>query len=51
MVRMARAVAPGAPRHVTRRGSRRQPTFLADGGCGVRLGLLAAQCGRFGPGV
>jgi putative transposase len=31
MARLARAVAPGVPHHVTQRGNRRQPVFFDDG--------------------
>ena len=30
MARLARAVAAGAPHHVTQRGNRRQQTFFCD---------------------
>jgi REP element-mobilizing transposase RayT len=30
MARIARAVAPGIPHHVTQRGNRRQQTFFND---------------------
>ncbi len=40
MARMARLVARGIPRHVTRRGARRREDFLVPGaaGLGVEMG-------------
>lgn len=48
MARMARAVAPGLPHHVTQRGNRRQETFFEDGDYLEYMGLMAEWCGRHG---
>jgi putative transposase len=48
MARLARAVAPGVPHHVTQRGNRRQPTFFGDDDYRTYRDLLAAWCGRHG---
>jgi putative transposase len=44
MARMARAVAPGVPHHVTQRGNRRQKVFFADGDYAAYKELLAEGC-------
>lgn len=44
MARLARAVAPGLPHHVTRRGNRRQRTFLHPDDHGLYKALLAEHC-------
>lgn len=44
MARLARAVAPGIPHHVTQRGNRRQKTFFEDGDYAAYKDLLAEGC-------
>ncbi|MEQ1863416.1 MAG: transposase [Micropepsaceae bacterium] len=44
MARMARAVAPGVPHHVTQRGNRRQKVFFEDADYTVYKELLAEGC-------
>ncbi|HAJ46681.1 MAG TPA: transposase [Alphaproteobacteria bacterium] len=44
MARLARAVAPGMPHHVTQRGNRRQKTFFDDGDYAAYKALLAEGC-------
>ena len=44
MARLARAVAPGLPHHVTQRGNRRQRTFLHPDDHGLYKALLAEHC-------
>ena len=46
MARMARAVAPGIPHHVTQRGNRRQRTFFSGEDCQACLELMAEWCGK-----
>ena len=46
MARLARAVAPGWPHHVTQRGSRRQRTFFAQSDYAAYLSLMGEWCGR-----
>ncbi len=41
MARMARAVAPGFPNHITQRGNRRQQTFFSDQDYKSYLALIA----------
>jgi putative transposase len=41
MARIARAVAPGIPHHVTQRGNRRQQTFFTDEDYQVYLELMS----------
>jgi hypothetical protein len=41
MARLARAVFPGLPHHVTQRGNGRQQTFFGDGDCALYRDLLA----------
>ena len=48
MPRMARAVAPAVPHHLTQRGNRRQPTFFLDSDYERYLSLLAEWCGKRG---
>lgn len=48
MARMARAVAPGLPHHVTQRGNRRQQTFFDDGDYRAYIGFAREECRRFG---
>ncbi len=51
MARLARAVAAGAPHHVTQRGNRRQPVFFGDADYAAYRELLAAACRRHGVAV
>jgi REP element-mobilizing transposase RayT len=44
MARMARAVAPGFPHHITQRGNRRQQTFFSDQDYQSYLALMAEWC-------
>ena len=44
MARIARAVAPGIPHHVTQRGNRRQQTFFGDEDYQAYLELMAEWC-------
>jgi len=44
MARLARAVAPGIPHHVTQRGNRRQPTFLCEEDDQRYVELMAQFC-------
>jgi putative transposase len=46
MPRLARAVAPGHPHHVTQRGNRRQRTFFSDDDYRLYLHHLAEQTAR-----
>ena len=48
MARMARAVAPGYPHHVTQRGNRRQQTFFNDEDYQAYLELMSHWCDRYG---
>ena len=48
MARMARAVAPGVPHHVTQRGNRRQQVFFYDGDYESYLGLMSESCQKHG---
>jgi len=47
MARMARAVAPGIPHHVTQRGNRRQQTFFNDDDYLTYLALMSEWCGKY----
>ena len=44
MARIARAVAPGIPHHVTQRGNRRQQTFFCDEDYQSYLELMSEWC-------
>jgi putative transposase len=44
MARMARAIAPGLPHHVTQRGNRRQPTFFNEEDYQAYLELMSEWC-------
>ena len=44
MARMARAVAPGVPHHVTQRGNRRQKVFFDENDYALYKALLAEGC-------
>lgn len=46
MARIARAVVPGVPHHVTQRGNRRQDVFLRAGDEALYLDLMAAHCAK-----
>jgi putative transposase len=48
MPRIARAVIPGCPHHVTQRGNNRQDVFFVDDDRRAYLELLGRQAGRFG---
>jgi putative transposase len=48
MARIARAVVPGVPHHVTQRGNRRQPVFFRESDYRTYLRLLAAWCSKCG---
>ena len=47
MARMARAVAPGIPHHVTQRGNRRQQTFFMDDDYRAYQDLMSTWCGKY----
>jgi REP-associated tyrosine transposase len=47
MARMARAVAPGIPHHVTQRGNRRQQTFFNNEDYQAYLELMSEWCTKF----
>ncbi len=47
MARIARAVAPGIPHHVTQRGNRRQQTFFNDQDYQSYLELMSEWCIKF----
>lgn len=51
MARIARAVAPGVPHHVTQRGNRRQTTFFREQDYADYLALLRAHCAGAGVAV
>ena len=44
MARIARAVAPGIPHHITQRGNRRQQTFFSDEDYQSYLELMSEWC-------
>src|SRR5437660_1522666 len=46
MARLARAVIPGLPHHITQRGNRRQSTFFCDGDFAFYLAVVAEECAR-----
>ena len=48
MSRIARAVIPGIPHHVTQRGNRRLETFFSDDDYRLYIDLLAESCQRSG---
>jgi putative transposase len=48
MARLARAVVPGLPHHVTQRGNRRQRTFFREGDYALYRSLMMEWCGRCG---
>ena len=45
--RIARAVAPGLPHHITQRGNRRQQTFFSDGDYEAYLNLITEWCSAY----
>jgi len=47
MARIARAVAPGNPHHITQRGNRRQRTFFNDEDYQFYLELMSEWCKKF----
>jgi putative transposase len=47
MARLARAVIPGIPHHITQRGNRRQETFFSEEDYRSYLELMAEWCRRF----
>jgi len=51
MARIARAVFPGLPHHVTQRGNGRQQTFFRDADYALYLGLLRDHCRAAGVAV
>ena len=51
MARLARAVAPGLPHHVTQRGNRRQTVFFSDADYQAYRGLVAEHCAAAGVAV
>jgi len=48
MARLARAVVPGVPHHVTQRGNRRQRTFFKDDDYRAYLELMTEYCAKCG---
>ncbi len=48
MTRIARAVVPGLPHHVTQRGNRRERVFFEDGDYALYRDWLGESCRRFG---
>jgi putative transposase len=48
MARIARAVAPGLPHHITQRGNRRQQTFFSDDDYNAYIDLMAQWCAKHG---
>jgi len=48
MARIARAVAPQRPHHITQRGNRRMPVFFSDEDYELYLELMSASCRRLG---
>lgn len=48
MARLARAVAPGIPHHITQRGNRRQTVFFTDEDYALYRALLSEQCRTLG---
>ena len=51
MARLARAVVPGLPHHVTQRGNRRQTVFFSDDDYAAYRGLVAEHCAAAGVAV
>lgn len=48
MARIARAVVPNLPHHVTQRGNRRQPTFFCDDDYRLYLDVMSESCRKSG---
>jgi len=48
MARIARAIAPGFPHHMTQRGNRRQQTFFSDADYDAYIDLMAKWCDHYG---
>ena len=48
MTRVARAVVPGLPHHVTQRGNRRERVFLEEGDYALYRDWLRKSCRCFG---
>ena len=48
MARLARAVFPGIPHHVTQRGNGRAQTFFCDADYALYRDLLAEHCAAAG---
>ena len=48
MTRIARAVVPGLPHHVTQRGNRRERVFFEEGDYALYRDWLGESCRRFG---
>src|SRR3989304_6489840 len=46
MARIARAVGPGLPHHVTQRGNRRQETFFSDDDYRAYIEIMGESCAR-----
>jgi REP-associated tyrosine transposase len=47
MTRLARAIVPGLPHHVTQRGNRRQPTFFSSEDYLLYMALMGESCRRY----
>ena len=47
MIRIARAVVPGLPHHVTQRGNRRERVFFEEGDYAFYRDWLAESCPSF----
>ena len=47
MARIARAVAPGYPHHITQRGNRRQQTFFCEDDYLAYIELMAEWCRKY----
>ena len=47
MARIARAVAPGIPHHITQRGNRRQPVFFKDEDYQAYIELMSEWCLKY----
>jgi hypothetical protein len=51
MARLARAVIPDLPHHITQRGNRREPVFFEEGDYRLYLGLIGDAATRSGPAI
>jgi len=47
MARLARAIVPGLPHHITQRGNRRQRTFFSNDDYLLYMALMAEWCRRY----